>query len=231
MRHYFPYPKPASAVSALHDLSEAEFGTLRDELRGSSAFDYSLARCVGLSKALCARRTPAELFELIHTLSFLYDAAREWDRDKQDRLSELLKLIEFTGRPDGLSEDAERVGLARTLELVAKIDDVERQRKLQRLRTGLLPTASQFASFIDLRPRYSESRDKVLEFVPIVLFQIALESDVEEQRSAVFQVNLDGLAALRGLLDDIDAKLAALVADQSIRDRLADTPVSKSATQ
>jgi len=124
-----------------------------------------------------------------------------------------------SGLHEKSSDDPENF-YKRIAELVAKNPFLERRRKLNWLRKGILETESDFSSFVDLLPSFSEDRRTIEEFLPIAIFRIFVESDRGEDRSHVFQLNAEGVAKLKAAVDDLEKKLESLKQDESILPRL-----------
>jgi len=205
------------------ELGDDQFNVLATAVAGPDAFARPIGRCTAISQKLNGKLSASEVFSVLGSLAFLYDRCREWeglDRDGKEMLDQFLQLT-------GMQKDEGDRTLPRLLRLVGKNQAFQRRRKLRWLQTGILPTAVGFASFVDLRPRFEEDRSLVKEFVPMVIFRVMVESEYEQQPQ-VFQLNVEGIAKLRAVLDDIDKKLLAVKADSSFSERLLfDNPPSE----
>lgn len=208
---FFPWPPLGTAVEQLASLGDREYLELKDEIRGPSGLDRDLPRLERIRHLLGDRVEIHEVFSLLASLEFFYDRVREW-REEGDGASpsaQLATMLRVSGVLTKAGEREEAV-LARINEIVAPNAVLERERKLHWLRTGMLPTAISFASFVDLRPAFNHDRTEVTEFVPSVLFQVTTETQYGDESSVVIQLTEQGLTKLQVVLEDIDRKLALL---------------------
>src|SRR5207245_14315 len=180
-------------------LDDSQYQTLRAAVSSPSAFGRGLARCEEIAGRLGGRITPRDVSHILASLSFLYDRLREWESSQAGTGRDALREFLAVTRLDSALGDDEGRGFRRLLELTEKNPAIERRSKLRWLRTGILDTASQFASFVDIRPRFSDDRSEVLEFVPVVILRVVVHSDFGEDRTCAFQLPSDSLAELRGV--------------------------------
>lgn len=185
----------------------------------ANGYDHSLGRCNELAIKLKGDFNASNIFRLLISLEFLYDHLREWEKREPDGDKSLRQFLEVTGVNSKLGPD-QNAGYQKLARLLAKNPALERLRKLQKLRNGLLDTAIGFSSFLDIRPRFAEDRSSLEELVPMIILSVVTRSDDGSDRSPVFQFDLAGLAKLRATLDDIDKKLKVLKEDARISDRL-----------
>lgn len=219
MSGFFNYSSLLSAVEAISRLNEEQYATLRGAASSVDGYDHPLSRCNEIAKELGGDFDASKVFQLLISLEFLYDRLREWESQERDGGKSLREFLEVTGFLKQL--DQNRGAYERLSGLIVKNPALERRKKLRRLRTGLLDTATGFASFVDIRPRFADDRSALEELVPVVILRVTTESDVEgSARSPVFQLSLAGVQKLRHVLDDIEKKLKALKKDPSLGDRL-----------
>src|SRR5438309_1429441 len=141
-----PFAPLGRAVEMVAKLTVEKFATLRDSVTGPEAFDRSLDRCRKLAESLKGGLEVSELLNVLATLRFVYDNARDWKPGDNS----LVEFLEFTGLRQRLPQPPELV-IRRLSELLTRNQFVEKRRKLRWLRTGILDTAVNFSSFVDLR--------------------------------------------------------------------------------
>lgn len=200
------------ALEKIAGLDERQFQVLRDAVTGPAGFDRKLVRCEVLADQLKADLKPSDVFHLLLPLRFLYDRCRDWEKDGRETGAALREFLELTGLDEHLGKEP-GPALKRLLELTAKNPEIERRRKLRWLRTGILETAVEFASFVDIRPRISDDRSAIQGLVPVVIFRIATESESGGEESYVFQLPQEGVSKLRAVLEDIEKKLKLVESD------------------
>jgi hypothetical protein len=219
MSGFFNYSSLVSSVETIARLNEQHYETLRDAISSADGYDHSLSRCNELAKKLNGEFDASKIFELLVSLEFLYDRLRGWEVQERDADKSLREFLEVTGLFKKL--ETEKNGYEKLSRLVAKNTALERRKKLNRLRTGILDTATEFSSFVDIRPRFADDRSALEELVPVVILRVTTESDGEKSaRSPVFQLSLAGVRKLRRALDDVDNKLKALKTDRALGERL-----------
>lgn len=201
-------PSP-QALEQMAQLSEAQFNVLREAVTGPEGFDLSLGRCEALATQLKSDLKTRDVFRLLSSLRFFYDRCRDWERGARDSATALREFIQLAG----LFEDLGDGVIKRLLELTVKNPTVERRQKLRWLRTGILDTAVNFASFVDVRPRISEDRREIEGLVPVVILRINTESESGEPKSHIFQLTLEGLTKLRAVVEDVEKKLKLVNTD------------------
>jgi len=212
---YFGFPPLQDTLQLISKLDEKQFQALLDEVVSPAGFNRDLARCESLAKRLQASLETSGVFHLLASLRFLYDRCRDWEKSQRDTEAALNEFLEVTGLRRKLG-DPLGPGYDRLIKLTEKNSAVERQRKIRWLRTGILDTAVDFASFVDIRPRISDDRKKIEELIPIVIFRVMTESEVGQDKAHVFQLTKEGVFKLRAVVEDIENKLAAVSDDPSL---------------
>ena len=213
------FPEFPAALRAIVSFNDVQFNTLHETVMGPEGFDVSVERCETLAKKLQAKLDVRELVTLFSSLQFLYQRSREWVSQNREVISALREFLFFSGLQGNLGDNPQR-GYDRLSKLLAKNPALERRRKVKWLETGILETATSFASFVDLRPNYTDDRGEIQEFVPIVIFRVIAESDFGDDQSYAFQLTIDGVTKLRAAIEDVEKKLRNLEADKSIASRL-----------
>ena len=217
MNGFFNYAGLVESLKIVTELSDGQLEDLKEAVSGNDGYNHSLSRCGALAKRLGGTLDASKVFHLLVSLEFLYDRSREWEDKEGDGTKSLQEFLEITGLIETLGSDRLQIKL---LPLIVKNPAIQRRRKLKRLKTGILDTAVGFSSFVDIRPRFADDRSTLEELVPVVIIRVETESEDNNQRSPVFQLNLAGLTKLRAALEDIDKKLDALKKDERLRSRI-----------
>jgi hypothetical protein len=215
---FMSFPPLQRAAEIIARLSDQQFTTLKEAVAGPEAFNHTLRRCQSLAEKLQGNIDASEIFNVLSALSFLYDHVREWE-ESQGRSAGILEFLEFAGIRRKLG-DSEAVGIRRLTELTARNVFIERRRKLRWLRTGILDTAINFSSFLDLRPNITVDRSRIDELVPVIIFRVVVDSEYGTERSYLFQLTTEGHTKLKATIDDLDKKLALVSSDASLSGRL-----------
>jgi hypothetical protein len=83
--------------------------------------------------------------------------------------------------------------------------------KVATVTSGIVPQAIDFHSLCDLRPVFNEPRDAILEYVPVALVRVLVQSDVQEVNSSlIFQLDRNGISKLEDFLARLKKKMALL---------------------
>lgn len=148
------------------------------------------------------------LSHLLSAISFLYRQLRPSPDQTQDDLrqqvDEVIDDIKLTG-------DVDRDILSQRLaKLLTFRPTHHTYMKVARLEEGFLARVLNVASYVDLRPSFSEDRTSIEGVVPLVQLLISTASPRNFEAHCVFQLDLEGLEKLRAAIRDIDAKIAAI---------------------
>jgi hypothetical protein len=198
--------KGLSRVSSASESAPTDIGAGRSSVQDTACRNRRI-EVTAVAKSLGSDESA--ILDLLESLDFLYDRCREWETGDENFAPPLRSFLRGTRLWGALGPDAE-ASFDRLIELLQPNPALEQLRKLRWLRTGILETAVEFASFVDLRPDFSKDRSEVRGLVPVVLLRVRTESDLERDRSHVFQLTLDGVRKLRKVLEDIDQKLHAI---------------------
>ena len=204
---FFGFPPLPKALQRISELEDAQYEALLAETGGPNGFSVAEPRVTAVAESL--ESDESDVLNLLQSLDFLYDRCREWETGDEGFGAPLRSFLRATRLWGALGPDAESV-FDRLTKLLQPNPTLEHIRKLRWLRTGILETAVEFASFVDLRPDFSEDRSEVRGLVPVVLVRVRTESDLERDRSHSFQLTIDGVRKLRRTVEDIDRKLDAI---------------------
>jgi hypothetical protein len=204
---FFGFPPLPRALQRVSELEDAQYEALLAEICGPNGFSLAEPRVTAVAKALGSNE--GEVLDVLQSLDFLYDRCREWETDDEDYAPPLRSFLRATRLWGALGSSAD-ASFDRLTKLLKPNPTLEQNRKLRRLRTGILDTAVEFASFVDLRPDFSKDRLEVRGLVPVVLLRVRTESELERDRTHAFQLTIDGVRKLRKALEDIDQKLGAI---------------------
>jgi hypothetical protein len=217
------YPPLPEALKAIAALSPQAFEALRADVASAQAYTFSQKRCKALADILGLQYK--QVYVVLSSVNFLYERFREWRGDDDKTEDVVREFLDATGLGDQLGGNLEE-GTKRLVALTVEHPEVERSRKVRWLRTGILDTAVEFSSFVEIRPRFSRDRQRIEELVPMVLFRVGVESDGNDAKSHVFQLSPKGLGKLKEAIADVEKKMTALSADERFRPSLIDDPVS-----
>lgn len=195
----------------LAELPESSFTTLVHEVQGPRAFDTERDRLTELAKGTGIEADTLSL--LLSALNYLYSEVHSGEgiaNLSPDIIEDLLLSLERSDRflsGDKLSE-VEVQTLKRRLPFVLeKRSSTDRFRKAERLKSGFLPAATNFASFVDLRPLLNDRQDLIEELIPIVQFRIRTDSNNQDLRNFVFQMDRSTLRHLKESIEKAEEKL------------------------
>jgi hypothetical protein len=220
---FFGYPPLPSALRQLTNLKESQVEILYQGVE-ETGFSRLLNRCKSISKKLDGELKPKEVFQIFGAIRFLYDRCRAWEAQRGEYKEQLKEFLELSGLSGELGEDFEGPGFQRIVKLVAKNRIVEKNRKINWLKTGILDTAVEFSSRVELRPRFSEDRKQVEDLIPGIVLQILIERSGGDEKTQVFQLTKEGLSKLRKSIEDIEKKIEVLSSDPFIGQKFLGSP-------
>jgi hypothetical protein len=214
------FPPIQQALQKLLDFSESDLQILSNQVATPEAFERSIERCESLAKQLEVGISPRDVFNILASLEFLYNHSRAWERSAPAGHDSLNEFLEFTGLNQKLGPRFDR-SFRNWLKTLLQVNpSLQRREKLRRLKSTLLDTAVGFSSFVDLRPSFAENRSGIEALIPVVILSVAIRTEAGPDTSYVFQMSTEGMAKLRATVADIDKKIAALGADDSLKSRL-----------
>jgi hypothetical protein len=204
----FPSISFEEAVSEVASLSEEAYRNFKNAISSELAYDDNPDRIAGLANELSV--TPEDAAMILQATSILYERVQALPTGV-DSSSAISRFVdEFD---EELEADVKRRLVARLTELTARNESAELNKKIYRLQAGFLDTATSFSTFVDLRPDFTEKRDAIRGFIPMIQFKIATNSDNPHFQELIFQVDEFGLERLRATLNDAQSKLTALRAE------------------
>jgi hypothetical protein len=213
---FFDFPPLPQALQQVARLSEPQFSDLRASLTGPDSFDSDYVRCKQLASQLGGRLSAHDVSNIIRSVWFLKNRFRDWEESDSDPRTAVHELFEFIGLDKFIDEDMAGDLYPRVGELLADDPAAESRYVVQWLQTGIIDTAIDFDSFVDLRPRFSGDLATIAEFIPVVIFRAEVENDNGDTKSHVFQLTTDGVEVLRAVLNNIDDQLAAVRANRAL---------------
>jgi len=213
---FFGFPPIQQALEKLATLTEEQFNSLRDEVLGPETFSRGYHRCEKLAEKLGADLSPRDVFNILTSLEFLYDNARSLEASERPGHDALKEFLEFTGLDETLGEKSDLAFDERVRPLVATNAIVERRRKIRRLKSTLIDTAMDFASFVDVRPSFADDRSRIEELVPMVFLSVGIRTEEGPDKTFFFQMSREGFAKLHSTVADIEKKLAAVNSDEHL---------------
>jgi hypothetical protein len=197
---------PSSLLKELADFPSNEFDRVLDEVRKADDLRLPKAVLERLRTELGSNgRTAAVLLAFTsNVFDHLCDSS-EFGIEKK----EFLEVFQEILRGEFDDEHQAQLVFNRLEQLLQPWRSALRRRKKEWLETGILPTAIDFASFVDLRPDFSDDRMTIDALVPIAIVEIVTQSSPDERKSIQFQLGAKALADLKALVADIEKKLKA----------------------
>ncbi len=206
-------PPLPDALGQIAKFDPDQFAALLDAVSTEEGFGRGRERCERLSQTL-GLDDPVTVFGVLASLSFLYEGPGQRPSDDQEYFESLREFLKSSELWSNLGKDPE-AAFDRLIRLLQRNSSVDTSRKIQWLKTGILPNAISFASFVDLRPNFSEDRESIDSVVPVVVFSIETDEDGEES-SHVFQLSEAGIKKFEDALQDVSKKLSALRNDPRV---------------
>lgn len=217
-----PYPilSLPSALKLIADLDDDQFTLLQTEVTGPNAFLRNRKRCEALARSLDVSDA-ARIFALLHSLSFLYDRAHSWNQEGDAAKEQLRTFLQSFDIEDEFGEDLEK-SLDRLYELLIFNTGVDISRKRQWLRTGLLDYASNFSSFVDLRPNFTRDRSRIEGLEISTILGIDVDTETGDRKYHVFQMSEQGVQELKKAVSDILNKIERIRTDSRLSPLLSE---------
>jgi hypothetical protein len=201
-------------LAPLSKMSESEFSILSTAVSGTRSFSLSKEQIEEIQKKLPSAL--GNLTFILGILAFLYvqvDHVVELGATYSDVID---KLVDDITEQAGWGE-SKKVARDRLFELLLKKDVHQRFKKIQRLQTGFIPNAIGFASFVDLRPDFTEDSPPVLKgFLKVIQVRIKTDAKSPQDQQFVFQLSEDALKELKKCIDRAQAKMDVLQADAAL---------------
>lgn len=204
-------------VSSLRDLSEldeAKFNALHSEISSAKGFQRDPQRCRELADKL-QYEDASQAMLLLGSLGILYRRYKDWGAQGKNADENLKSYLQTTSLWRSLRTEPEKF-FSRLSQLLERNLFFEKAEKLEWLRTGILEQAVRFASFVDLRPDFSEDRSEISRLIPVVIFQIIAISDTGDEKAYVVQLSENGVRQLEKATRDIVKKLNVVKSDSRL---------------
>ncbi len=207
--HLFPLATLEDVVVEIGNLPHEVYQKLRQHISSEFAFDDHPERIQLLARDM--NTSTDDALTILQAVEILYERVQLFPPEAERRGA----ISDFVGEFESDSVVGNREAIIDRLdELTVRSDAAERNKKIRRLENGFLATAQRFSSFVDLRPDFTESRDAIRGYVPVIQFRVETNSDKPLQQEMVFQLNEFGLERLRAAVDDANIKLDRLRAQQ-----------------
>jgi hypothetical protein len=190
-------------LATLGKVDLASIEKMRSHIADSGGFDLSDPAITELSKI--TQLNLDECRELASVLGHLYrglndDSGGEIDATSVDELVSGLEHL------PGHKSDYKSVcdNLAVLLKPISVIEDAKHRIRIKR---GFLKNTVEFASFVDVRPRFNLLRTEILELIPVVQFRIVTDENDGVVSKIVFQMDEAGIEAMQNALDTVKIKM------------------------
>ena len=211
-------PSFTSVLLEVAGLSNEAFDRLAIEIDGPDAFDVEKERISALSPALGVDEETATA--IISMIGFLYQRIHRDSVDisnipmfVKEMLESLAKQESDEERPS--SEQSEIIS-RRLSHLLRKQTNVEKFNKHERLRWGFLPAATNFSTFVDLRPSLSDDLTEIEELIPIIQFRVKTDSSAPMLKNFVFQMDPRALKRLKSEVERAERKLSTVLSSAPV---------------
>jgi hypothetical protein len=168
----FPSISFEEAVSEVASLPQEAYENFKKAIFSELAFDDNPERIAGLAKQLSV--TPEDAAMILQATAILYERVQALPNTAESASAISRFVDEFD---EELQAETKRSLVERLTELTVRNESAELNRKINRLQSGFLDTATNFSTFVDLRPDFNEQRDQIRGFLPMIQFKIATNSD------------------------------------------------------
>jgi hypothetical protein len=204
---------PSSIVREFAALSDHAFDRVLGEVR--KANDLRLSREAQSSLradlgdqarvALMVLSFARSIFNTLHE-------ADDFEEEKRDFLDVMQAVLtDELGKEGGADKIVTRLDA-----LLQPWSGATIRRKREWLESGVLKTAVEFASFVDLRPDFSVDRSDIGALVPIIIMEITARSDSVGRDAFQFQMGVKQFDEMKKLVQDVELKLETLSARYSL---------------
>ncbi|TXN21288.1 hypothetical protein FV217_14935 [Methylobacterium sp. WL9] len=210
-------PSLTAVFMELAELTPDRFDRLSAEIDSPDAFDHEKERVAALVPIL--GKDEDTLGAIISATSFLYQRIHK----SSGEISDLPKLVgdivvsileQDDSEPDEKPDEAKtQLIIDRLAHLLRFQENASRFTKHERLRWGFLPAATDFSTFVDLRPSLSDDLSEVVELIPTIQFRIKTDSSSPLMKSLVFQLDPRNLKRLKAEVERAEQKLNTLMND------------------
>jgi hypothetical protein len=220
MPAYTPINPPQTLGDAIRPIAE-----IPDEGVNALASALSTPQSFSLTEdqlnVLSEKIPGVNLTFLVGALSYLYSHVERMTKKGASFQDTIKALV------DELSEDAKwsdkNEVIARLSSLLKPNPIHASHRKLQRLRSGFIPNATDFASFVDVRPDFEGAETlSINHYLLMIQFRVATDAPSGENRRLVFQMTESKLADLKKAVERAEAKIRAIRNEPQLLLKMAD---------
>ncbi|WP_398482306.1 hypothetical protein [Tardiphaga sp.] len=206
-----------AAVRPLAIMPDDEYHRLLEVISGPQSFSPSKQTYARLERE--APSLSANLNFLLAALSYLSSQTERFEEAGQ-RIDTVVDSLVAELDEDAQWGDAKKVAYERLLEIFTQNRLAKNYKKLERLRTGFLPNAVAFSSFVDLRPNFADETTEAIQFLPVVQFRVTTDADAVSAREHIFQLTEDGLGLMKEAIERVETKLKTLKEDATINAKI-----------
>lgn len=212
------------SLAPLLGLTDDQFKSLVKLLKGPRGYQPRKADVDALKQSIPSAQ--ADLSFLIPALRYLNIRVAELTDDngqREDAIREVASAVAVELR-DAQIEFKDQV-LTSRLSILLEEDEQDRYyQKLRRLSSGFLPSATAFATLVDLRPDFSDDDvPEIRSYLPVIQFRIRTDSPISELKSFVFQIDRESLFELKKVVARAEKKLQSLQEYDALKGRVLDT--------
>lgn len=186
------------------------------------AFGYSKSRFLDFKKHMGIDQAPTR--QLLEALEFIYLDLRE-NANTEDEAGRSALLRFYSDRvygavtEDDIRNESQIFGehpdaetpperlFRRLLVLLQPNAHADHKYKMSWLRTGIIPTATEFSTFADLRMDFDADRTGFDSSVIAIIFRVITNDDTEGEKSIHFQVTEEGLTRMKNVIEDAERKI------------------------
>ena len=193
-------------IVAISNLNDDQFDTLCKLVSGPSSFSPKKSEIDAAKLKIPSK--DADLHLLLNALGFLYSRVVEFGTADQGFTQVIENLVEELEKESKIAF-SDKVKLSDRLKLLLQSSENHSSyAKNDRLASGFLPNGIGFASFVDLRPSFTEGDEpRIIGYLPIVQFRVRTNSLTPSLRNFVFQLNRESLQEMKKAILRAEEKL------------------------
>lgn len=213
----FPPPSLDELLTFLATLTDQQFSEIEGEVLSPSAFEADADRVATIAARLQVNR--ATIGFLLTFLEFFYSRLISDATSSEDRFQTIERLVSSSKFRGAEAESQKAIARDRLMRLTTENRYAKLRRKIDRLKTGFIPSGVAFSTFVDLRPMISEDRNSIDGFVPVVQLRISTEQG-DDESTTVVQLDEKALSKLSEAVDDASKKLRLIKDDDFFKSRI-----------
>src|SRR5216684_2133332 len=195
------------AVRPIGLLSESEFSKILELVSGPRGFSPTKEQFEEIERSI--PKLAVNLGFVLAALSFLTGQAEHFEEAGQPFDSIFSSVVDELDKGANWGE-AKGIAANRLKEIFDKRDAYKRFKKLNRLRTGFLPNATGFSTFVDIRPNFEGKPKQVVDLIATVQMRLTTDATAVAQRELVFQISEEALKLLKEAVSSIEEKIQIL---------------------